>query len=263
MSYNTENPDWVTFYPKFNSGLYIEQAGYFDERPEIHASVTQLIVLAILPILLWLTPFAFLLLPFVLFGWGSLYIHLPIKTGIQDCESAAWGLNYHNNTLWIYIGGGLNYEGGRKWKTITMPWAMTWVRTSTLMKGEHAIADLNEWFHETKNNHVNYLGGNATEKGSYEWLHSNKWKETHEYTDKYDNTKLNATISVVEREWLAFQWTSLFAKRVRTIDVRFDKEVGKGKASWKGGTTGCGYEIKPSETPLECLRRMEAERDDL
>jgi hypothetical protein len=39
------------------------------------------------------------------------------------------------------------------------------------------------------------------------------------------------------------------------------KEAGKRKGSWKGGTLGCGYELKKNETPLECLRRMESERE--
>ncbi len=30
--------------------------------------------------------------------------------------------------------------------------------------------------------------------------------------------------------------------------------------SWKGGVLGCGYEMKPGETPKQTLRRMERER---
>jgi len=255
MAYLTERPEWFTFYPTFNTSMYIEKAGYFDERPEIHTSLTQLIVLVSLPILLYYSLFALLLIPFVFFGWGSLYIHLPIKTGIQDCESASYGFNYHDNKIWIYIGGGGNFEGGKKWKTITMPWDLTWVRTSTKMKDDY------DWFHENKDNRVKW-GGGINDIGSYEWLKANKWKETHEYLDKYDNTKVNATISVQEREWrpLGFQWTSLFAKTSKDIDIEFDKEVGKGKGGWKGGTLGCGYKIIGNETPFECLKRMEKER---
>jgi hypothetical protein len=52
----------------------------------------------------------------------------------------------------------------------------------------------------------------------------------------------------------------LFSKISTDIDVNFDKEVGKKKGSWKGGVTGCGYKMRKSESPLECLRRMEKER---
>ena len=39
------------------------------------------------------------------------------------------------------------------------------------------------------------------------------------------------------------------------------EEVGKKKGSWKGGCIGCSYDLKPGETPEECLKRMEKERE--
>jgi len=258
MAYMTENPEWATFYPKWSWGFYIEKAGYFDERPEIHTSLTQLIVLiSIIPAVLYLSPWFLFLFPLLFFGWGAMYIHLPIKTGIQDCDSATWGINFHGNKIWIYVGGGGNFEGGRKYKTIRMPWDMEWVRTSTLLKDGH------DWFHETKQNRKTWeedLDGKII--GSYGWINKNRWKETHPFVDKYDNTTVNATIGVEEREWrpLWFMWTSLFAKKSKTISIEFDKEVGKRKGSWKGGTIGCGYELLPNETPIQCLSRMERER---
>jgi len=44
------------------------------------------------------------------------------------------------------------------------------------------------------------------------------------------------------------------------IDVEFSDEVGEGTGSWKGGTVGCGYRLRPNETPRECLKRMQRER---
>jgi len=255
MKYLTENPEWVTFYPEFNSSMYLEKAGYFDERPLIYTSITQLIALVAIPALCIFSFWFLLGTPLVFFGWGKLYISLPIKTGIEDCDSAGWGFDYHNNRIWIYIGGGGNFEGGKKWKTITMPWNMEWVRTSTKLQNE-------QWFHETKNTKLNW--GEGKEKiGGCEWLEKNKWTETHPFLDKFDNATVQATIAVVEREWrpLWFKWTSLFSKVRRTIDISFDKEVGEGKGSWKGGTTGCGYDIVEGETPYQCLKRMEKERD--
>lgn len=255
MKYLTEDPEWMKFYPKFNSSFFIEKAGYFDERPQIHTSLTQLLFLVFLPILLFQSIWFLLLLPFVFFGWGKLYIKLPIKTGIQDCESAAYGFNYHSNMIWFYIGGGGNFDGGKKWKTITMPWNYEWVRTSTLMK--------DGWFHETKKNRVKLTKNEEVVViGSYEWLKENKWKETHPFIDNFDGSVVNATISVSEREWrpLGLKWTSLFSKTRRSIDIEFDNEVGKNKGSWKGGVLGCGYDLKYEETPYECLKRMEKER---
>lgn len=244
---------WVSFYPKFNSGFYVEKAGYFDERPEVHTSVTQLIFLFTLPFLCFISLWFLLFIPFLLFGWGKLFIHLPIKTGVQDCESAAWGFNYHDNTVWFYIGGGGNFEGGKKWKTFNMPWYHEWYRTSTL------LSDLT-WYHEKKGFRKNYKGNDY---GSYDWIKENRWKDTVPYTDNYDGTIVNATISVEEREWRMnwLYWCPLFNKIRTTINVEFDQEIGSRKGSWKGGTIGCGYNLLPNETPYECLVRMQKERE--
>ena len=252
--YLTEDDKWVRFYPKINYGVYVEKAGYFDERPNIVTSITQLITLFLIGFLIIYSYWFILLTPFIFFGWGKLYINLPIKTGIQDCDSAAWGVNFHNNMIWIYIGGAGNFDGGRKWVTIRMPWDMDWVRTSTLLYD-------NTWFHETKRNRKKWNDGDNI--GSYDWLEKNKWIETHPYTDKYDGTELFATISVEEREWRPywFKWLTIFSKTQKTISIDFDREVGERKGSWKGGTLGCGYELLPNETPLECLRRMEKDRN--
>ena len=135
-----------------------------------------------------------------------------------------------------------------------MPWHLTWVRTSRLM------SDLS-WFHETLGNRIDW-GAKADKVGSYDWVKENKWKETHPYIDSFDGTVVNATISVEIMEWrpIWFKWTKLFRKVRRYIEVEFDKEVGKRKGSWKGGTIGCGYTLMQNETPLECLKRMEKER---
>ena len=45
-----------------------------------------------------------------------------------------------------------------------------------------------------------------------------------------------------------------------SINVDFDGEVGEGTGSWKGGTIGCGYDLRPGEDMLAALRRMERER---
>ena len=246
--YNTENHYWISFYKGLNTGFYVEKAGYFDERPQVHTSVTQLLMLLVFPIALFFTAWALVLLPFLFFGWGKLYINLPIKTGIQDCDSAAWGVNYHDNMLWIYIGGG-NMDGGKKWITFGMPWEMIWYRTSLLLKDEIT------WEHEYKGN----------QKDFYE----DKWKDpelvfirTYSYLDSYDNTPLLATIRVEQREWRYkwMPWTSLFSKIRTSIDIQFSEEVGNRKGSWKGGCIGCDYDLRPGESPLQCLKRMEKER---
>jgi hypothetical protein len=101
--------------------------------------------------------------------------------------------------------------------------------------------------------------------GGRPWNWTDKFQETHDYTYTLRNGTVQhrkAKIGVEEREWRQkwLKWCPWFAKVSRTIDVNFDDEVGERTGSWKGGCTGCGYDLRPDETPLECLRRMERER---
>lgn len=85
--------------------------------------------------------------------------------------------------------------------------------------------------------------------------------ETHpyRYTLKSGEVQdVQATIQKESRRWTRF-WIPCQKTRT-TIDVRFSGEVGERAGSWKGGTIGCGHEMKKGETPLETLRRMEKER---
>jgi len=45
-----------------------------------------------------------------------------------------------------------------------------------------------------------------------------------------------------------------------SIDVEFSGEVGERSGSWKGGCIGCSYDLRPDETMLCTLRRMEKEQ---
>ena len=67
-----------------------------------------------------------------------------------------------------------------------------------------------------------------------------------------------ATINAESRRWT--RWWLPREKVHKSINVMFDAEVGERTGSWKGGCIGCGYEMKPGETPLQTLRRMERER---
>lgn len=87
--------------------------------------------------------------------------------------------------------------------------------------------------------------------------------------DKYDGAIIPATAIIEEREWrlwkneaLGFIY-DLFNKPLirRQLWVTFNDEVGSEKGSWKGGTTGCGFDMLPNELPLDTLRRIS--KDDV
>jgi len=175
----------------------------------------------------------------------SLSIVLPFRNEWTDeCDPPKYGIAIHNNTIWIYRGGKGN---GNKWWAWNIPFiTMNWFRRSILLKDD-------TWEHENPKQHKGFYNDEWNEK-------QKSW--TYDYTDSYDGEIIPTTIYVEELEWRPkwLKWTKMFAKTRRSIDVHFSKECGERKGGWKGGTLGCGYELLPNETPLECLMRMEKER---
>lgn len=218
-----ERTDWVYIYFRKHFELSYEVCGYFDNRPEINIAL--------------------------------FFFHLTIKLPFynkwtDECDPPKWGIAYHNNTFWVYRGGKGNWNGGNKRWTLTMPWTYKWVRTSNLKKD-------GTWEHEKM--------GDSKDFWDKDRWGDILWSETYPYTYVLKNGTIQertATLRVEEREWRQrwLMWTKLFSKVRKTIDVTFNDEVGERTGSWKGGTIGCGYEMKHGELPEQTLRRMEKER---
>jgi hypothetical protein len=238
--------NWLEFYPKFSAPKFeIEKAGHFDERPMIMFNASYLLLFVSIPLMITYSVPAYLFVPIVLLqlivGWGRAYLHLPIKTGIDGCDSPSWGFYYHASSLVICK--------GKKKKFIHMPWDYSWIRTSYLKFD-------GSWLNETKDKTIDH------------WQDQYKtiiFKEQHPFTYVLPNQEIQrctATIGVSEREWRPrwFKWTKLFAKVRKSIDIDFSEEIGSRAGSWKGGVTGCSWNMKPLESPLQTLRRMQRER---
>lgn len=247
---------WFEFHP-LKWGVYttLEKAGYFDERPQLNFHVSQLLVIPLIPVLIFNFSWWLLLLTLTIgvVGIGKIYLCLPFKTGINECESSRWG-------FYIYYHGFLSETQlviclGEKNKYISFPWNLEWYRTSYL-----ELWGANQpmiWLTEKKGDRKDYWD-------SEKWK-DKFWSETHPYTYVLKSGEVQnrlATIKVEEREWRRrwLMWIPLFNQVIRSIDVEFDGEVGERTGSWKGGTIGCGYDLKPNETPHQCLKRMEQER---
>lgn len=186
-----------------------------------------------------------------LFGWHSVF-----KTRIKskrfpcgDCDEPTYGIQIHDNTLWIMKGGNGNMNGGNKWWTWEIPFfTYKHVRHQVECR-DGAMSDYDKLIRQpekripiTENPFVKVYG--------------------YYYTDTYDGTKIPCEFWVEEIEWRPkwLTWTGLFKKVRRYIEVSFSDDVGKDKDTWKGGVIGCSYDIKDGETPLECIQRMEKER---
>lgn len=194
-------------------------------------------------------------LPLFIWGYGNVYITLPIKWVKMNKENEGydWGFYlYGGDQKWYQMFETLWICKGADVKCIHMPWELTWVRTSSLRKD-------NTWEHETY----------RTGRNKSFW-DKDKWggilfSETHPYHYNLSNGTVQevlATIRVEEREWRwrACKWLPLTKKVNKTIEIDFSSEVGERSGSYKGGTLGCSYTLKKGEEPWECLARMERER---
>lgn len=247
--YLTEEPRWLWIYwTGISTKFSVEKASYFDERPRINSSVTQMLTLFLLPVLLTFSWWWLLLTPALFVGVGKFMLNLPIRTGIQSSDSAEWGVDFHHSMCWIYTGGDTNEDGGTRWVTIKMPWYDDWYSTGILLVD-------GTWAEENKKTKLSF------------W--EDKWRDpkvvfvgTHLFFDKVSEEFVTATVRVKRAEWRPywFQWTKLFRKTRKYIDVDFDKAIGSGKGSYKGGVIGCSYDMLGDETPYETLMRMQEER---
>lgn len=175
------------------------------------------------------------------FLFFSLYLHLPLHSQYDECDPPGYGISYFGRTLW--------WHWNREFYTLHMPWDYDWIRTSNLREDGN-------WEHETR--------GDSKDFYDDKWKYI-IWSKTYPYVYVLNNgtiQKRNATVKVEEREWRQkwLRWTPLFSKIRKTIDVTFDGEVGERTGTWKGGTIGCGYDLRKGESPLDCLIRMEKDR---
>lgn len=173
----------------------------------------------------------------------KLFIELPFleRWAREPAEiMESWGASYSPDA------GGLHLRWGAKYKIITMPWR-------DLMHISHDVRrPTGQWVPFVGSwEHGKAPDGRAIETYPYHYLLRSG--------EKQDRI---ATIHVERRRWRLrwLRWTSRFQKEIHSIDVTFNEEVGERTGSWKGGVLGCGYDLKPGETPLQCLRRMEQER---
>lgn len=131
-----------------------------------------------------------------------------------------------------------------------MPWSLDWYRTSVYLKD-------GTWEHEVKGNRKQFYDSNIWGNKIYYEEHPYKYKLTNGETQRVI-AKIHKTEREWRRRWLKF--TPIFNFVRTTIEVNFSDEVGERSGSWKGGTIGCGYDLKGNESMGECLKRMEMER---
>lgn len=150
----------------------------------------------------------------------------------------SWGVYYFERAIW--------FTWGDNCKSISMPWSYRHIKHEVMRPD-------GSW--------VPYVGCYEKDKEP-----DGRWESTHPYRYVLRSIEVQeraATIYVERMEWRQrwLKWCPLFARKRQAINVTFSDEVGERTGSWKGGTIGCGYELRKGESPLSCLRRMEQERE--
>lgn len=220
---------WFEFNPSFDSGFFLNKWGYFDERPLLGITITQIISF----FLLFYSP---IFLPLTLFGWGKLYLKLPIRTGVQECESPCWGFWISSEGIfWIYTGGnGIGPGSGECSRTsisIKMPWFLEWYRTSILLED-------GSWETEMENDRKGFWRS--------DW-DNRKWK----MRITQNGSGLTGLAKVSEMEWRR-KWLKhlpIFNYTRRWIEIDFDDKV-------QSKDLRCSFEIGGSEDFVGELERI-------
>ena len=173
-----------------------------------------------------------------------------------DCDPPTWGVQFHDDIFRICYGGYGDGNGGSRSKSWFVPFI-----SLNIYRHDIEIKDDDGTIKMVPEKSLESIDENGYKV--YSWDNPKIHKQTANFVDKYDNTTVKATYYVEEREWRRkwLTWTKLGNVVSKVIDVSFSDEVGARKGSYKGGTMGCSYEMKPGETALECLMRMENERE--
>lgn len=185
--------------------------------------------------------------------------HTPISWSEEDIKRI--GRNYYYEThpkqygftvddgyIHLYYGAQTHSSVDTKSKCWAIPWKQwRWIRTSI-----HE-PDGSLWHYE---NYKNTRDWELLEEMR------NSCPKSIFLVEDYDKERVTATCHIRESEWHFgegwFKWLRFFRKPMikRTLEIKFNKETGHEKGSWKGGTTGTGIEMLVKETPLEAFKRF-------
>lgn len=149
----------------------------------------------------------------------------------------SWGFTTCDRTIQL--------RWGRRCKVVYLPWDFTHIKTEyqDLLGG---------WFVSSKR----YDPDEESYRARFEYPYTYTLKN-----GEVQHRTAEVKVSRSEWRWRCLKWLPLFAKKRTYIDVQFSDEVGERTGSWKGGTIGCSYEMRPGETSEDTLRRMERERE--
>jgi len=180
----------------------------------------------------------------VSFLWGNFFIHIPHFLNMEHMED---GYGFSITRECIHLSW-----GRRSW-ILNYPWQFE-------LKKKWIRIDEKSW-----------IGNKMTSfwvempKGFHSFENEIATVYTFPFTYTLNNgTKqerlANVTCRRSEYRWRWLMWLPWPRKIYTGIDIDFSDEIGERTGSWKGGTTGCGYEMEGNETIKECFERMIRDR---
>lgn len=220
--------NWGCFAPRFGLELMLHRGGYLNNDYAI----------------------SFCLI------WGKFCIKLPFKTRLHEgCDMPQYGFSTFDDSIIFYGGGKYNKSIGQMCGTNCCVWDLPWF--SYTFEGHWIMAETGVWVMMD-----NFKLGDGEVITPWEFRKENALKEVHDYTYVRENGEVQhrkAECTVEFRRWHR-KWFPWVKMEREVIDIKFDQEVGERTGSWKGGTTGCSYDMLGGESIEQCLRRMEKER---
>ena len=198
----------------------------------------------------------------------TIFITLPWKSKDWSCDPEEYGIETYKTVYkkWYDLFDQLYISFGHRCWFIEMPWYLDWVYTAIQDKdGSWLVEDYRYW--KLRKKYAKYFDNILNDNPTHYWQYdtTKKFQSKFYYTYTYTYKPLNQTSEckyyVCERCWRPkwFKWTDIFSLKIRTIEVEFKNGMGPGVDDWKGGTYGISFDMKETETPEECIKRMEKE----
>jgi len=175
-------------------------------------------------------------------GFPHIFINIPFKhvpTEKYDFEGGQYGFYWHEHNFVVCW--------GKHSKHFEMPYVETFVSSFVHNNDE-------TWFNDTK------WDDQLANKSN---VHTESYPYTYVLRDgTVQNRIATCTLRKHIRQVKFFKWlkSSWFIKENIWVDVKFNDEIGEQSGSWKGGCTGCAFDMEPGRTVEWGLRKMERTR---
>lgn len=173
--------------------------------------------------------------------FATFYLKIPLWFSDGYDIERSYGFGFHDT--------GLHLHWGSKTKVLWYPWSWEFYKRWEMVAGGSYASGESFWIEvPSRMNH-----GELATKSTADYTYTRRSGE---------QQKVTATFYVgsMEHRWRWLMWLPFPRRISKFISVDFSAQVGEGVDSWKGGCLGCGYDMLPGESALECLRRMERDR---